>query len=43
MRHDVQSAVAVRGEDKARLNILGGEVGKIVQRILPILSILSTN
>lgn len=33
MRHDVQAAVPVRGERKARLNVVGGEVGKIVQHL----------
>jgi len=31
MRNDVQTAVTIRGERKARLNVVGGEVRKIVQ------------
>ena len=33
MRDDVQAAVPVCGERKARLNVVGGEVGEIVQHL----------
>src|SRR5215210_5318706 len=33
MRDDVQAAVTVCGERKARLNVVGGEVGKVVQHL----------
>ena len=33
MRNDVQAAVTVCGKRKARLNVVGGEVGKVVQHL----------
>lgn len=33
MRDDVQAAVAVRGEGKARLDVLRGEIGEIIQHL----------